>query len=405
MMAEAIGYAATFDSRGRSRTSSPQIHREIMVKGFSYIADGYAGIERFLEQSDRKLVSVLEGSPGKIYGAFYIFLHERVRSAELEPIARFVAEHAALKYCVGPEDRFLGMNVPRRNHSARSAAAHYNVPRHTIRTVLHALGRIQADKKMRFSHEVPIPVDDPEFDGHMRAIKKGFPAEHGARRLGVNVGTALQIADRHFEPLVVPGLAPLLDAESVENFMKSIVEKSLPYPGENFVNLRTACLKSYRSICEILELILDGRLREFSFMGNEASPNLGDMLIDAIKLTEITRVPPPGRSVTQAAKFLRTPIPTMSKLLESGLIEHFLAEDPEAALPAALHQYRRSREVRVRLHQAPRHQVESCTGRKAFGPCGLRNSPSLRRNPTKPEKRIHVDILRTRRPFANLAAQ
>lgn len=351
LLTEVIGGMELFGDGYSRRGASGEDRQAAVIAGYEVTCRGHDGLREFLSKRDAShWRASRRGHFKNLYGRLQELLSSRTEDEGYHSVIRFVSEHAYSNHSLGPEDAFLGLSLPRRLHSIRTAEMEYGIHRITLRSILDSAGLLPAGSTHHGDGRVVIASETLEkliYDWRER-----LPAEEAKARFGVS-GAALEEIVRH-------GLVAEKDRDNRRRSRlsrSSYVEfcgrldrlpRALPRAGMR--NLREMTKVASRSYAEIIGLILDGTIASAVVDERKVGEfGFDSIYVDPLEVKIAIRASsPPGITFQCAERMLGTTTRTVRRLAAAGLLKTVVADNPlhrtpqTYILPAGLEDFRRT---------------------------------------------------------------
>ncbi|MCK8780801.1 TniQ family protein [Rhizobium sp. NTR19] len=351
LLTEVIGGMELFGDRYSRRAASGEDRQTAVAAGYQITRLGHDGLREFLRKRDARHWHVSRrGHFKNLYGRLQELLSSRTEAEGYGGIIRFVAEHAHSNHALGPEDAFLGLRLPRRLHSIRTAEVEHGIHRITLRSILESAGLLPAKSTGRGDGRVVIASET--FDKLIGDWRERLPAEEAKARFGVS-GAALEEIVRH-------GLLAEKDRDrrrrsrlsrsSYLEFCERLdrLPRSLPRDGMKTLQDMTRVVN--RSYAEIIALILDGTIASATVDERKAREfGFDSIFVDPLEVkAAFHAASPPGITFQCTERMLGTTTKTVRRLAAAGLLKTVVADNPlhrtpqTYILPAALEDFQRA---------------------------------------------------------------
>ncbi|GEM_PF-6001374 len=351
LVTEVIGGMELFgDNYSRGKATGEERQAAVSA-GYQVTSRGYVGLTEFLGQRDQvHLKRARRGNIRGLYGRFQELLSSRLEDRAYDSLRRFVAEHAYSHHTLGPEDTFIGLNLPRRLHSIRTAEVTHGIHRFTLRSILDSAGLLPLGANGQTDGRVVVPAD--VFDKLVSEWKERLPAEEAKARFNIS-GDALK-------GLIRQGLIEEIDNDRrrrsrigrpsftmFEDFLNSL-PAGIPDKGmRSLPDMRRSVGRSYG---EIVNLMKEKKITKII---RAADPQgiLGFEIIfvDPLEVKEAFQVAvPPGITLQHAERAIQTSTKTLKQLVDSGLLKTVVARNPgkwklqKYVLPSDLEEFQRT---------------------------------------------------------------
>jgi hypothetical protein len=351
LLTEVIGGMELFGERYSRRGASGEDRQAAVAAGYEITCRGHDGLGEFLRKRDARHWQVSRrGHFKNLYGRLQELLLSRTEAEGYGGVIRFVAEHAHSNHALGPEDAFLGLRLPRRLHSIRTAEVEHGIHRITLRSILDSAGLLPAGSTNQGDGRVVIASET--FDRLIGDWRERLPAEEAKARFGVS-GAALEEIVRH-------GLVAAKDRDrrrrsrlSRSSYLKfcerlDCLPRSVPHDGMRSLQDMTRVVN--RSYAEIIGLILDGTIAS-AVVDDRKSGEFGfdSIFVDPLEVkVAFHAASPPGITFQCTERMLGTTTKTVRRLAAAGLLKTVVADNPlhrtpqTYILPAGLEDFQRT---------------------------------------------------------------
>ncbi|NKB94737.1 hypothetical protein HED48_01150 [Ochrobactrum intermedium] len=261
LLTEVIGGMELFGDRYWRSAATGDDRQAAVIAGFKLTRRGHDGLREFLVRRDEiHWRASRRGHFKNLYGRLQELLSSRIGVKGYEDVIRFVAEHAHSNHTLGPEDAFLGTNLPRRLHSIRTAEVAHGIHRITLRSILDSAGLLPAGSTQQSDGRVVIAAEI--FDKLIGDWRERLPAEHAKTRFGIS-GAALQELVRQglvAENESLGSGSRRLNKASYLDFIERLDRLPRATPDAGMRNLQDMTRIVSRSYGEIVALILEGTI-------------------------------------------------------------------------------------------------------------------------------------------------
>lgn len=283
---EALGLMLAFGPDKQIGGLSPGQRCKAGEAGFEVVSNGEASIRSCLKD-----LHVRGGGPTwfqrPFYGYFFLWL-ETSRSKLYQPIKEIMREHIIATYPIGKGEDVSGTPCKRRLvHSIATAKAATGIKPKKMKHILPTNGFLKKDPKTGpFEKNVLFRADD--IDPVLRKFS-GSICQVATRRR-VNAPRAwfdVLLAHNIIKSIGGAGDArPSYDVAEIDNFLKRLSDGTvvIDLPADQYSDTPTACRKSVSNAAEVVNLILDGRLK---FVGrNPCQHGVLSVLVDPNEVAE-----------------------------------------------------------------------------------------------------------------------
>jgi len=348
LLTEVVGGMELFGERYRRSEASDEDRQAAVAGGYEVTRRGYAGLTQFLRALDQCHWRVQRrGSFKKLYGTLQEMLSSRVGLEGYEKVTRFVAEHAYTHHALGPEDTFLGLCLPRRLHSIRTAEVAHGIHRITLRRILDAAGLLPSGAGGLGDGRVL--VDAGALERLIADWRERLPVEEAKARLGVSaaaleamVSRGLLLRDED------PGRRCNISRNSFEELTRLLERLPLGVPGPGMKRLTEMVKMGRRTYGEVVGLIIDGTIKSgIRDARHDGTFRFDSIFVDPAEVKGASPISaPPGITIQLAERELGTTRTTVEQLVASGILKSVSAENPATGkrqtfvVPSALEEFR-----------------------------------------------------------------
>lgn len=335
---ELVGSVATFGRNVNLRLLTDEERYAAGVAGFPIVKEGAKGIVAFLSQLEREYVN--DGrmcGPSSVYGKLYSRLTNGLNLLPYAPVHAIMTEHILSKFPIGPGDVLFGAPVAiRRLHSIQTASKFYGVCHRTLRKALEADGLVpNLAAKGR-----DVLIDASDVERIVLRDKESLTLLQAQEYLNVsatsmNVLLKAGFVKRH---LIRSGKSGYRYFESeLDHFLTTLSVDAAPVERTtaNVMQLRTVARHASRSLADIIQLILD---RKVKWVGR--LPKIRGIKALVLKLDEVkTLVRGPtvdGLPAVRAHRLLGISARILRQIARRGLIKTVRGVDPVNRCPRLL---------------------------------------------------------------------
>jgi hypothetical protein len=351
LVTEVIGGMELFGDDYSRGTATGEERQAAVSAGYQITSRGYVGLSEFLGKRDQiHWKGTRRGNIRGLYGRFQEFLLSRVDVEAYDNLRRFVAEHAYSHHTLGPKDTFIGLNLPRRLHSIRTAEVTHGIHRFTLRSILDAAGLLPQGANGQTDGRIIIAAD--VFDKLISDWKERLPAEEAKARFNIS-GNALK-------GIILQGLIVEIDDDprrrsrigrpsfkKFEHFLNSL---PAGIPDKGMRSLTDMTRKVGRSYGEIVNLMKERKITKIIRVADpEETWGFENIFVDPLEIKEAFEVAvPPGITLQYAERTIRTSTKTVKRLVASGLLKTVSARNPSKrklqtyVLPSDLEEFQRT---------------------------------------------------------------
>lgn len=242
--------------------------QEAAKAGFEVLADGKAGVRRFLEDLCAKYTTnpgVRQG--GKVLGRFYALLKWQRRDPAYDPIREIVHSVAAECLPLGPGDDVFGSITRRKWHTVITAARQHRQSPGSIATKFRAAGLLPYNGTPYRNRRVL--VDAREADELLVAAESAISSAAASRMLNLDTVQLFAIIR---EGLLTPimstkdtgkgGVVPFFLPEQVVELRRTIENLvTLRKPTPELVPISGACRPAKCTLREFFSMLFEGKLK------------------------------------------------------------------------------------------------------------------------------------------------
>ena len=348
LLTEVVGGMELFGERYRRSEATDEDRQAAVAAGYEVTRRGYAGLAQFLTKRDQGHWRVQRrGSFKKLYGTLQEMLASRVGLEGYEKVTRFVAEHAYTHHALGPEDTFLGLRLPRRLHSIRTAEVAHGIHRITLRRILNSAGLLPPGAGRMGDGRVL--VDAGTLEKLIADWRDRLPVEEAKARLGISgasleamVGRGLLLRDED------PGRRSAISRKSFEELTSLLERLPLGVPGPGMRRLTEMVKMGRRTYGEVVGLIIDGTIKSvIRDARHNGTFRFESIFVDPVEVKGASPIPaPPGITIQLAERELGTTRTTVEQLVASGILKSVSAENPATGkrqtfvVPSGLEEFR-----------------------------------------------------------------
>lgn len=336
LLTEVIGGMELFGDRYRRSYASDEERQAAVAAGFKIASRGYEGLRQFLAQRDESHWRVSRrGHFKNLYGKLQEFLSSRIEDEGYRNVIRFVAEHATSTHALGPEDAFLGLALPRKLHSIRTAEVSHGIHRMTLRSILDSAGLLPAGSGQKGDGRVVVAAET--LEALISDWRDRLPAEEAKARFGISGAALDEIARR--------GLLVEKDQDrrhrshltkaSYQELLRQLERLPRGEPDVGMRNLRDMTRIANRSYGEIINLMLKGAITKVVVDAqHDERFGFDRIFLDPLEVKLATQtVMPPGVTFQCVERMLGTTTKSVKRLAATGLLKTFEAENPSHRKP------------------------------------------------------------------------
>lgn len=330
LLTEVVGGMELFGERYRRSEASDEDRQAAVAGGYEVTRRGYAGLTQFLSALDQVHWRVQRrGRFKKLYGTLQEMLSSRVGLEGYEKVTRFIVEHAYTHHALGPEDTFLGLGLPRRLHSIRTAEVAHGIHRITLRRILDAAGLLPSGAGGLGDGRVL--VDAGALERLIADWRDRLPFEEAKARLGVSaaaletmVSRGLLLRDED------PGRRGNISRNSFEELTRLLERLPLGVPGPGMRRLTEMVKMGRRTYGEVVGLIIDGTIKSvIRDARHNGTFRFDSIFVDPAEVKGASPISaPPGITIQLAERELGTTRTTVEQLVASGILKSVSAENP-----------------------------------------------------------------------------
>lgn len=321
---EAFGVLIDHGRDARASSLEPDQRRDAMLTGFKLLSDGEDGIRKALDQFNRRTPTRGGNQPHPSNGEVQRLLgsHAKLR-ADLEPLRDIVRDYFLDHYPFRPGTTVLGQEVTdTRVFSLRGACREIGARRSLVEEILLRRGLGSNDAEGRFqlhgilTCELIDEIKDEKtdyLDQNQTALFLGcsfamFKQLQGAGILKPAEGAAHRQRKGFHRA-------------SLREFLNRIGAgaERVAAIGLHLCSLDHATRKANCSVPEIVQLILDGRVRAHARLTNDT--RLDSLLVDADDILQALRSEPNGFSLNDTKRRLFINDRTLQFLVSQRLLE------------------------------------------------------------------------------------
>lgn len=324
-VSEAIGVTLTYEkSKRRSQLSAPAL-RHAVLTGFELIQAGeQALIEKltaFAKKPENRRNRKL--TPG--FGELQRLLSAKVRySKDLEPFRDFMRRYVVANYPVPIGSSVYGVvQKTLRVHTVRSAARSVNVSRDVFAALLlrEGLGHLGSDGVLVM--DIPLTAEIVES---LETPKEQYLSQkEAARFIGVPASVLTDLRKRRvLQPCIGSDLRSSkgYDVDYLQTVLKKLFAetKKMDAIPDGISTLALATRAARCSVADIVQLILDGRLKAVGRVGQTFK--ICNLLVSQGELRRaFPKRPRNGYTKKELARRWSRDISTINSLIQAGVLE------------------------------------------------------------------------------------
>jgi hypothetical protein len=254
---------------------------DIASKGADAIRDFLSGLKKTANRDSRE-------GPHADWGILYNWMQD-TRDPEIEPLLELARDHIESSYPIAAGQRVLGRKTKeRRMHSVWSASLEHKIHVDVVRSQLSAAGVI-IDDSGRYDNQILFPA--PENRPLLESLARGVSALHAREYINCERQVfPVLVAAGILSPIVPVDVGyPLFDTEALDRFIAALMANCVTYDTKpaDLETIATARMKVGCSQAEIVELILQGRLKRLGKLGGVAG--YASVLVDPAEVAPLVR--------------------------------------------------------------------------------------------------------------------
>ncbi|MDQ0420909.1 hypothetical protein J2045_001936 [Peteryoungia aggregata LMG 23059] len=278
----------------------------------------------------------------KVYGRLYERLAREQEDSSFDVVREIVADTAVNHLPFGHSYELFGLQVRRKLHSLYTLSRSTSMHETTLRKLLQGAGWLAQDVTQLSAHRIIFDAD--EATRFVKEIQEHLKPAEARSYLDVTRtlwDTLLQenlIAKRALIDDGARKLTPLYLRADLDQLLERL-HAGARAPNDDCtarVTIPVAIKKANCSFCEILRLLLDGKLRNATV--DPGAAGIGAILIDVAEVRELTRLGDHGGlGVAEASEKLELRPKVLEQLTKAGFLNAEVAVNPVNRCPQTIY--------------------------------------------------------------------